>query len=106
MTTDLELALAHFRTAADLLESLRDNDDLLVRASTLADARLAYGAGLRRLSRPPSPECVDIHAELERFERRVRAMLDSEEDDRTARYLMTSDGSVLARVNGVNGLHG
>jgi hypothetical protein len=106
MTTDLELALAHFRTAADLLESLRDNDDLMARASTLADARLAYGAGVRRLSRPPAPEYADIHAELERFERRVRAMLDSEEDDRTARYLMAADGSMLARMNDVNRLHG
>lgn len=103
MTTDLELALAHFRTAADLLESLRDNDDLLVRATTLADARLAYGAGLRRLSRPPAPEYADIHAELERFERRVRAMLDAEEDDRTARYLMSSDGTMLMRMDSLHG---
>ncbi|HEV8248325.1 MAG TPA: hypothetical protein VGP93_21260 [Polyangiaceae bacterium] len=76
MSADIELARAHFECALTLIVSLKDSPVEAASSPLLDEARMAYGAGVRRLQRVPrAPWLSDALREVSELERQVRRCL-------------------------------
>ena len=92
MSSDSNLVRAHFESALATLAQLRDFTSPEDHAHLLEHARLAHGAGVRRLSRMiQSPWRSDELIGLHQLEERVRrAIARAENENQTCPYFMIS----------------
>lgn len=90
MSTDVDLVRAHFESALSTLTKLNDITNTHAQQGLIENARIAHGAGLRRLSRiAPAPWLGETLYELRLLEERVqRAIARAESDERTTPYFM------------------